>query len=86
MRLPVMEERPVPPLRIATVPVTLAAVPPMLRVVVETKEFWPFRNASMVPGVAIPKKVEVATAEGTPVAEVPLASTELAAMVASPIV
>src|SRR3989344_5169121 len=35
MREPVMEERPVPPLARATMPVMLLAVPPMLRVDVE---------------------------------------------------
>ena len=38
-RLPVTEERPVPPFRMAAMPVMLSAVPPMLRVVVACHEF-----------------------------------------------
>jgi hypothetical protein len=39
--LPLRDERPVPPLAIATVPVTLDAVPPMLRVEVESAVTFP---------------------------------------------
>jgi hypothetical protein len=39
--LPLSEERPVPPLAMATTPVTLPAVPPMLRVEVESAVTFP---------------------------------------------
>src|SRR3989338_9131588 len=51
MREPVMEERPVPPLARATMPVMLLAVPPMLRVDVESAVTFP------APPVAFPRMV-----------------------------
>src|SRR3989344_3165759 len=57
MREPVMEERPVPPLARATMPVMLLAVPPMLRVDVESAVTFP------APPVAFPRVVVAAFAK-----------------------
>src|SRR3989338_236457 len=62
MRLPVTEESPVPPLAMATGPVTFAAFPPMLSVGVETQVLAPARKERICPGIGMPKRVEVAAA------------------------
>jgi hypothetical protein len=70
------------PLKLAFV-VTVAAFPPILMVVVETKVFAPLRKLRMVPGVGVPKRVEVAMVVTFPVAPVLLPRTVPALIVGS---
>ena len=57
-----------------------AYVSPEEKVVVATPTHWPLLKAKIVPGVGVPKSVDVAIAVGTPVAESWLAKSEFPAI------
>lgn len=80
---------PVAPEIVTFVPATIEVTPVLVtfpaeyakpdeKVVVATNVFCPFKKASIVPGVGVPKKVDVATKVGAALAPVPFAKTVLA--------